>query len=263
MCSREMAMTKGRGVTTRDELLIEAAKTLAPNQSLDRVDKVVAYLTTAVAVAASLATGFGTLSATELADVDVWWSLPTTVLAAASVVCAILATVPGAATVPPGDLMAVEAYFREQIRRRGRLVRGAAAALATALLLAPLPVVVAAFEKDDASADLTIVIGGNTANVKLSASHLNAGGRVTVTAVADHQVVAVAVGDVTAKGSISLALPLPKLPGGTPVKVTAVQQKRNVARPVTFSVPQSASGKQVPASVGPVRRHDLPRQTAT
>lgn len=222
MSSPAPTMDEGHRPTTRERLVVQSVETLAPHQSLDRIDKASATVTTAVTLAGTLAGGFGLIAATTFADVGIGWALPTVILAACSIACAVLATVPAPATVAPGDLSAVEAFFRIQIRRRGRLVRGAAWSLAVAVLLAPLPIVASALANPPPRIALVAAVDGKTRriSVAISGSRLKPGAAVKVTIVTHGETIALSDAQANASGEVHSAVTAPSIRAGSKVTIT-------------------------------------------
>jgi hypothetical protein len=217
------APTDGRPPTTRERLLAQSADTLAPHQSLDRIDAAAARVTAGVTLAGSIISGFGLVAATTVANVGIGWALPTVLFAAVSIACAVLATVPAPAKVAPGNLAAVEAFFRDQIRVRGGRLRVSAWTLAAALLLAPLPLVVSALDDPNAAIDLVLTAGGSSRQltVGVTASGLHDGATITVTVAKAQETVAFARADADEHGRATATLTVRPLPAGTQLRVSA------------------------------------------
>lgn len=217
-------MAEGRGPTTRERLIADSAATLAPHESLDRIDKASATVMTGVTLAGTLVGGFGLVAATTLVKVGIGWALPTVILAAISIACALLSTVPAPGKVAPGDLVAVEEFFRTQIRQRGQLVRSAAWSLAAAVLLAPLPILAAALADKHPAIDLAIVVNGKDRKVVVgvAATGLARDAIVTVKVQRAGRTIAFATSDAGQEGKTSSALTVPTLPSGTHLRVTAM-----------------------------------------
>ncbi|MGO9973133.1 MAG: hypothetical protein ACLP01_10045 [Solirubrobacteraceae bacterium] len=235
-------MPDGRRPSTREQLIAESAKTLAPHQSLDRIDKTSGTVTAAVTLAGTLAGVFGLVAATTLASVGIGWALPTVILAAISIACAILATVPAPGKVAPGDLFAVERFFRGQIRKRGLLVRGAAWALAVAVLLAPLPMLAAALANDGPAIDLTVAVNGESRRVVVgvAATGLPEGAVVTATVQRAGRTIAFAATDAGPNGKLTSTVTAPAVPAGTKLMVTATGPKGTPARAQNITVPAAS-----------------------
>jgi hypothetical protein len=232
-------MAEGHRSTTRERLVAESAGTLAPHQSLDRIDKVSGTVTTAVTLAGAVAGGFGLVAAKSLANVGIGWALPTVILAAVSIAAAVLATVPGPAKVAPGNLVAVEAFFRGQIRRRGRLMRVAAWSLAAAVLLAPLPILFGAIRGPHASIELTVTVSGQSRKVMVAvtAAGLNEGALVQVRVRRRGHTLALTEADADTNGVLKSAVTAPAVRSGTRISVTAVGPAGKPARSQDLIVP--------------------------
>jgi hypothetical protein len=218
---------------------LASADSLAPHHSLDRADKAAATVTTAVSIAGTLVAGFGTIAATELADTGIGWAAPAVILAAVSVACAILASVPGASTVAPGNLATVEAFFRSEVRRRGRLVRVAAWTLAAAVCLAPAPVVAAALTQRAAALDLSAHVSSADSYVivQLKASGLNKHARVQLSARNAHRSLATAAADAGPDGAAAASFSLGQLPSGTRVSIVASSDRPRRTNAMAIVVP--------------------------
>lgn len=233
-------MSDGHRPSTRERLLIESTDTLAPHQSLDRIDKSSATVTTAVTLAGTLAGGFGAIAASRLTDVGIGYALPTVVLAAISIACAVLATVPSPGKVAPGNLVAVEEFFREQLQHRGRLVRVAAWALAVAVVLAPLPLVAAALEGDDPTLDLSTSVTGKERKlvVGLAGRELDPDAVVTLRVERSGKTLAVATADAASDGKLKAAITVLSVPAGSQLTVKASGAAESPSRTQTVEVPQ-------------------------
>jgi len=235
-------MPKGRAPTTQERLLVLSAETLAPHLSLDRVDKAATAVTASVSIAGTLVAGFGTFAAARLTEVGIGWAAPTVVLAAWSVACAILASVPGSGRVAPGNLIAVEAFFRDEIRRRGRLVRGAGYGLAAAVLLSPTPLVVAAVSDAGSALDVGAQVSadGGVLTATVKASGLDSHGQIRVVVASRGRKLAEAVVDAHPNGAAQAKLTLPRLGPGTPVSITATSRSPSQDRHETIVIPPSS-----------------------
>ncbi len=232
-------MPEGHRPTTRERLIAESAETLAPHQSLDRIDKASGTVTTAVTLAGTLTSGFGLVAATTLVDIGIGWALPTVGLVAVSIACAVLATVPAPGKVAPGDLVAVEGFFRNQIRKRGQLVRFAAWSLAVAVTLAPLPILAAALADDDPAIDLTIAVNGKDRKVIVSvaATGLDKDAVVTVKVQRAGRTLALSAADAGPKGTLKSTVTVPGLPAGANLEVSATGPKDTPVRSQDIVVP--------------------------
>jgi hypothetical protein len=190
---------------------------------MEHIEKASATVMTAVTFAGTLIGGLGLVATTEIADVGVGWGIPTVVLAAASIVCSVLATVPAAAKVAPGNLVAVEAFFGAQIRRRGMLVRLAGWSLAGALVFAPLPLIVAAVSSARAAVDLDIVVDLNASRalIRASATGIESDAVVTVRVTADDKLLAYAITDADADGTTEASLSVTNLQPNSRLRVSA------------------------------------------
>ena len=234
-------MPPGRPPTTQERLLLASVDTLAPHESLDRVDRAASTVTTAVSIAGTVVAGLGALAATSSSGAGIGWALPTISLAAMSVACAILASVPGASNVAPGNLIAVEEFFRSEVQRRGRLVRLAGYALAVAMLLAPAPLLVAAIDNGQASLDLAVRVSATDRKlaVAVRASGLDEDARTRLTVTSAGRVLSRVQADADADGNASGAVALPPLPPGTSVMIVATSTSPSVRRTDSISIPPS------------------------
>ena len=156
-----MALSR-RPPSTRAKLLMKAREELSPDRSLASVDAASVSIVGAISVAATLISAFGLISATELAKVSLGWALPSVIFAAASAALAIWSTVPAFDVIAPGDLEDVDSYVTRQLRRRGLTIRAAALAFAAAVLLAPLPALVAAVNDPEPAWDVATWQKGST-----------------------------------------------------------------------------------------------------
>jgi hypothetical protein len=199
--------------TTRERALREAAATLTPARALDAVDAASSRLTTAVTLAATLSGGLGLVSATQLQDVGIGWALPAVIAAAGSVLLAVLATVPVKATLRPGDLPAVEAWFDQQLSRRIRLIHYSAVTLALALLFAALPAVVAAVQQDEPAIAVRVASSRDAKTISVSATNLPDGATMRARVVQDGRAPAELFADAGDDGAADISTHLERARG--------------------------------------------------
>lgn len=125
----------GEEPTSAERALIESAKALTPEKSLDRIDALARFVFANVAVVGTLLTGLGFLRAS--ADYAGGTLLTTVALfVALSLLLSLGATAPRLTRVRSADLVALERWYRRQVVRRGVLAITSAVALAAAVSLA-------------------------------------------------------------------------------------------------------------------------------
>jgi hypothetical protein len=124
----------GQNPTASDLLLQKAAATLSLTDSLARVEATAKYFIGLVSTISLLTTAFGAWAATATADPLL--ARCTAVLAAASIVCGMLAVTPRVATVSVANLASVQAALAGSLKSRARYVQASGVLLALALLCA-------------------------------------------------------------------------------------------------------------------------------
>lgn len=120
--------------TTTDQILSTAAKTLAPDKSLERAESQAKYLFSTVTIFGTLLTGFGLLSGNKAIA-----SQPGLLLVPLALICISLALsmyvlTPRPAVVNLDNLVDVERYFGKLIQSRGRAIFAAGILFALALI---------------------------------------------------------------------------------------------------------------------------------
>jgi hypothetical protein len=108
------------------------------------------------------------------------WALPAVLFSGLTVVLAVWAALPRESTLSPGNLNAVDAYFTEQIKCRGRLLKASGIFLCLALFSLPLPFLAAAYESPDPVLGIAASSNGSEVQVVVEARHIGSNGAVYV-----------------------------------------------------------------------------------
>jgi hypothetical protein len=209
----------GQEPTGAQRAVIEAAKGLSPDKSLERIDGLARFVFANVAVVGTLLTGLGLLPASAA---SVGGSLFTAiaVLVALSLLLALGATAPRLAWMRSSDLVAVERWYRRQIVRRGTLAIASAAALAAAVSLAAI---------------FALTHGRRTLSVTAQATRGTDGSTV----------VRLTVADVPDGRSISADIGTRSRTGGTFVPVCTLGTRARAANPLILECPVEGAGQRL------------------
>lgn len=217
--------------TTRERLLRESIDELSPAKSLQTVDDGARSLLSSVTIAGTLVGGLGLVGASEFARVGAGWALPALICVGSSIVLAAWALIPVRATVAPGRLDLMDAWFADQIKRRGNLIRSAALLFALSIPLALLPLVVNTITGEDRALDVTVLRTADRVEVKLVGDDLPVDATVDVFVVGVDGAPELARGslDVDPNGAVSLAF---QLKSAEPVTARAKVIREDDGRPI-------------------------------
>lgn len=123
-------------VTAGDDALVEAAKSLTPDKSLERVDSHAKYLFTLVGTVGTLLTGFSLFSTNHAFTRDPGSLRLPLAFVCGSLALAMLALTPWPGRVDPDNLAEVRTFMNSRLRLRGLAVFLAGLCFAGALLSA-------------------------------------------------------------------------------------------------------------------------------
>jgi hypothetical protein len=222
---------EGRSPTTRERLLARSREELAPHLSLAAVNDASERIVGAISVAATIASGLTLLSAVKLAGVGWGWAVPAIAFSSGAIILAVLAAIPAATVIRPGDLEDVDRFFSGQLRRRGCLLKAAAISLVLALLTIPVPSIVAGLEKETASLGLSAM--GQDAYLEIIArGEKLPSGRAELSATSGKERRVLGVADIRSNGVLALssAVPIRDFSSGARIVVVVASKGHVVAR---------------------------------
>ena len=129
----------GKKPSARTKVLQQAAEALSPTRSIERIEATARGVIAGVSATAVVLTGFGLLGSKDVLGPRTEL-IPAAVFSAAALVLAAWALIPSVRRTRSGNLLATQQFFEEQIRKRGRLSRLAAIALALSYVSALIPI---------------------------------------------------------------------------------------------------------------------------
>lgn len=172
--------------TATDQILSTAAKTLAPDKSLERAESQAKYLFSTVTIFGTLLTGFGLLSGNKaIANQPALLTVPLALICI-SLALSMYVLTPRRGVVNLDNLVDVERYFGKLIQSRGRVILVAGILFALALI-SVIPIMAIA-NQNRINATLTAKATRATDSDNISATFkyegLPPGSQATVTAIA-------------------------------------------------------------------------------
>jgi hypothetical protein len=112
----------GKPPDEEDMFWLEAAKNIAPEKSIERLDAHGKYLFGTVSIVGALLTGFGIFSSAEATVLRSPWLVLPILLACISLAFAMMGITPRLDKVSRRDIISIRNYYNSLIRRRGRFI---------------------------------------------------------------------------------------------------------------------------------------------